>query len=278
MEPGQHRWRQTQQEVEIIVAVPKTVRGKQVKVEVKDQKVKISYPDVVAVEGSLFGRVVVDDMTWDMDDAENAKLLRVTIPKAGAGGEPWTHLTKEAAAAGVDRSITHKVFLDVRLETEAEDEPPHRIVLGLFGNVCPRTAENFRCLCTGEKGGKLHYKNTRFHKAVSEFLIEGGDVVHGDGTGGSSIYGDSFDDENFIIKHDKPGILGAAAYAKGGNKNHSAFYITLGPKDHMDNRKVAFGEVLEGLDTVELIAACGAQDGKRMEIEAVIVDCGELPM
>nr|CAD7590541.1 unnamed protein product [Timema genevievae] len=153
-----------------------------------------------------------------------------------------------------------------------------RIVLELFKDVAPKTVENFRCLCTGEKGvrpsGKrLHYKHTIFHKAVSQFIIQGGDVTNFDGSGGESIYGEKFDDETFIIKHDKPGVL---SMANGGpNTNSSQFFITTVPCPHLDNINVAFGEVRAGFQVVTEVS--GVQTEKdRPILPCVVEDCGEL--
>uniref|UniRef100_A0A7C9E1Y9 Peptidyl-prolyl cis-trans isomerase n=2 Tax=Opuntia streptacantha TaxID=393608 RepID=A0A7C9E1Y9_OPUST len=124
-----------------------------------------------------------------------------------------------------EHEITHRVFLDVDMDGQRLG----RIVIGLFGKVVPKTVENFKALCTGEKGkgtsGKpLHYKNTPFHRIIPGFMIQGGDIVHGDGKGGESVYGGAFPDENFKIKHSRSGVV--AMVNSGPDSNGSQFFIT----------------------------------------------------
>ncbi|XP_030759944.1 peptidyl-prolyl cis-trans isomerase D isoform X2 [Sitophilus oryzae] len=153
-----------------------------------------------------------------------------------------------------------------------------RVIIRLFNDVVPKCAENLRALCTGEKGiGRLqkplHYKNSRIHKVIPQCMIQGGDIIKGDGTSGESIYGECFDDENFSIKHDKPGLVGLIR--NGSNKNSSQFYITTVPCYHLDNSNVVVGEVIKGLDIIiEMSEIPKCNDLPLQEI--LIADCGQL--
>lgn len=159
------------------------------------------------------------------------------------------------------------VFFDLSIG----GKPAGKVTFELFSDVVPKTAENFRALCTGEKG--IGYKNSKFHRVIPQFMCQGGDFTRGDGTGGVSIYGNKFADENFNIKHTKPGLLSMANAGPG--TNGSQFFITTVPCPWLDGRHVVFGEVKEGFDVIKKVEAVGSNSGKVAQ-PVEITDCGEI--
>jgi peptidylprolyl isomerase len=170
-----------------------------------------------------------------------------------------------------------QVFFDIKIG----DESAGKIVMELFADACPKTAENFRALCTGEKGtgkaGKpLHFKGSGFHRVIPGFMCQGGDFTRGNGTGGESIYGEKFADETFAGKagkHFGPGCLSMAN--AGPNTNGSQFFICTGETPHLNGKHVVFGQVVKGMDVVKKIEAVGSRGGATSK-KVVIADCGKV--
>lgn len=186
---------------------------------------------------------------------------------------PFSQQEKEEVE--VRHDITHRVFLDV----DVDKQRVGRIVIGLYGEVVPKTTENFRALCTGEMGksanGKaLHYKGTPFHRIIPGFMIQGGDIVYGNGSGNVSIYGGTFRDENFKIKHSHPGVV--SMVNPGPDSNGSQFFITTVKASWLDGEHVVFGRVIEGMDTVYVVeGTAGTYSGKPRK-KVLIADSGEI--
>ena len=155
-----------------------------------------------------------------------------------------------------------------------------KVLFELYNDIVPKTAENFRALCTGEKGtgnqGKpLHFKGSQFHRIIKSFMIQGGDFTAGNGTGGESIYGEKFEDENFELKHEKPFLLSMAN--AGPATNGSQFFVTTVPTPHLDGKHVVFGEALAGKSVVRQVENTPVGANDKPEKLCVIEDCGELP-
>ncbi|XP_016057350.1 PREDICTED: E3 SUMO-protein ligase RanBP2 [Miniopterus natalensis] len=169
--------------------------------------------------------------------------------------------------AELSKETNPVVFFDVC----ADGEPLGRITMELFSNIVPQTAENFRALCTGEKG--FGFKNSVFHRIIPDFVCQGGDITKHDGTGGQSIYGEKFEDENFDVKHTGPGLLSMAN--RGPDTNNSQFFITLKKAEHLDFKHVVFGFVKDGMDTVKKIESFGSPKGS-VSRRISITECGQI--
>lgn len=161
-----------------------------------------------------------------------------------------------------------KVYFDISIA----DKPAGRIVFELFADTVPKTAENFRALCVGHEAG--HYQGSIFHRVIPNFMLQGGDFTNHNGTGGRSIYGHKFADENFKLKHDRAGLLSMAN--AGPNTNGSQFFVTTVLTPWLDGKHVVFGKVVEGMDLVKKIESFGSQSGRTTALVA-ISQSGQLP-
>ncbi|CAM9999150.1 unnamed protein product [Ascophyllum nodosum] len=161
-----------------------------------------------------------------------------------------------------------QVFFDM----DAGGEALGRITMELRADVAPKTAENFRQLCTGE-GGVKGYKGSAFHRIIPQFMCQGGDFTRGDGTGGESIYGRTFPDENFQLSHNGPGILSMAN--AGPNTNGSQFFLCTVDCPWLDGKHVVFGSVVDGMDVVKKLESLGSPSGKPLTT-VTVKDCGQL--
>jgi len=165
------------------------------------------------------------------------------------------------------------VFMDINIG----ETPAGRLKMELFSDIVPKTAENFRQLCTGEyrvNSRPQGYKNATFHRVVPNFMCQGGDFMKGDGTGSFSIYGDKFPDENFQEKHVGPGLLSMAN--SGPNTNGCQFFITTAKCDFLDGKHVVFGKVIDGMLTLRKIENVPTGQNNRPKLVVKITECGEM--
>uniref|UniRef100_A0A8C1N7Z9 Peptidyl-prolyl cis-trans isomerase n=2 Tax=Cyprinus carpio TaxID=7962 RepID=A0A8C1N7Z9_CYPCA len=186
--------------------------------------------------------------------------------EAESAAEPASTNTQEGEPPAKKGRNNPQVYMDIKIG----NKPAGRLLFLLRADVVPMTAENFRCLCTHEKG--FGFKGSSFHRIIPQFMCQGGDFTNHNGTGGKSIYGRKFDDENFVLKHTEPGQLSMAN--SGPNSNGSQFFITVDKTDWLDGKHVVFGELIEGMDVLRAMEAQGTKDGKTKQ-KVIISNCGE---
>ncbi|XP_025109510.1 LOW QUALITY PROTEIN: peptidyl-prolyl cis-trans isomerase E-like [Pomacea canaliculata] len=241
-------------------------------------------------ESELFGRTIRVNLAKPMKIKEGAsravwaddswlqqhagETIKDTEEEEGEGGEEKgvkrsAEDTEEVTGVSAPKRphTNPQVFMDIKIGNRNAG----RIVIELKADVVPLTAENFRCLCTHEKG--YGYKGSTFHRIIPQFMCQGGDFTNHNGTGGKSIYGNKFDDENFKLRHTAAGDLSMAN--SGPNSNGSQFFIATARTEWLDGKHVVFGKVVEGMDVVWKMEACGSKSGKPSE-KVTIINCGEL--
>lgn len=269
-----YSWTQTASHMYLKVPLPESAPSKAIELDLTRTKITVGLKGAPPlVSGYLGGACKTSSSFWVIEEDDNGeRFMAVDIEKAGKFDRWGVFLTSEGDPSFAE--VTTSVYLDI----SNDGTPAGRVVLGLFGKAAPRTAENFRCLCTGEKGTgekgvPLHYKGSIFHRIIPGFMLQGGDFTASDGTGGESIFGDKFADEPFVYNHMSEGLLSMAN--SGEDSNGSQFFITVAATPWLDGKHVVFGRVLEGMEVIKALEAEGNPDGS-VKGTITISDCGQI--
>lgn len=261
-------------EIRVCVPVDDSVKAKDCDVRIGKKTLRVGLRGhAPVVDDELWKECDFEESSWEIAQDQGQRCIVVTILKKGKW-DVWKHLLR-CEEVKPDNPVTHRAFLDISID----GAPIGRLVLGLYGNIVPRTVENFCLLCSGERGegqaGRpLHYKGSSFHRVVPGYILQGGDFTNGDGIGGESAFGERFADESFALSHSKAGLLSMAN--AGPDLNGSQFFITAKEVPKLDGKHVVFGEVLEGYDKIiprmEKVGSETGQTSRRVLID----DCGLL--
>nr|CAB3265070.1 peptidyl-prolyl cis-trans isomerase-like 6 [Phallusia mammillata] len=232
------------------------------KIELKGETWSYSDPVICFVDDTLIGNHK-ELLQWAQDEF-NYEDFRPA--------ELYGAIAQEAYVDYFAESENTFVFMDISIDGIEEK----RLVFELFSKACPKTCNNFKSLCTGERGTlasgmRLHYLNTPIHRIVPNGWIQGGDILHGRGDSGESIFGEVFEDENFSVPHNSRGVLGMAN--KGRHTNASQFYVTLQPTQWMDCQYVAFGTLIEGTELLKKLESLSTFN-ERPKVDCRICNCG----